>query len=173
MMNLNQDEKIVYLTMTYDYLEGSLPEGWSNVKAIWLDANQCGLSEIDAPFDIGYFTVESKPWKPNFEGGKIVAALAHVQDGAISVEIIASNNTQLCTSVPKYGETPAYIFQGTLSGQDKIVKEHISSMPGCAVENFQVKELARGQSWKIKAHYDYDLRPANMEGGKRASVGLQ
>lgn len=32
LMNMNMEDKVVYLTMTYDILEGPLPGGWENVK---------------------------------------------------------------------------------------------------------------------------------------------
>ena len=37
LMNMNMEDKVVYLTMTYDYIEGPLPKGWTNIKTIWLE----------------------------------------------------------------------------------------------------------------------------------------
>jgi hypothetical protein len=34
-MNMNMEDKVVYLTMTYDILDGPLPTGWKEVKAVW------------------------------------------------------------------------------------------------------------------------------------------
>jgi hypothetical protein len=42
LMNQNMDDRVVYMTMTYDYVEGR-PAGLDNVKAVWLDAAQCGF----------------------------------------------------------------------------------------------------------------------------------
>lgn len=46
LMNMNMDDAVVYLTMTYDYLPGELPKGWAETKSVWLDAFQCGTSEV-------------------------------------------------------------------------------------------------------------------------------
>jgi hypothetical protein len=68
LMNMNMNANVVYVTMVYDYLDGPLPAGWLDVKTVWLDAFQCGTSEIAPPKQNGAFTISSKPWKPNFEG---------------------------------------------------------------------------------------------------------
>lgn len=55
-------------------------------------------------------------------------------------------------------------------GQDKIAKDHISNMPGCEPNSFQVKEMKRDQSWAIHGNYDYSVREGNLEKGKQADV---
>jgi hypothetical protein len=35
LMNMNMEDKTVYLTMTYDIIDGPLPAGWQEVKAVW------------------------------------------------------------------------------------------------------------------------------------------
>lgn len=80
LMNMNMEDKVVYVTMTYDYLPGDLPKGWGETKSVWLDANQCSTSEVRAPKENGTFTIESKRWKPNFEG-KVISAMGHLHDG--------------------------------------------------------------------------------------------
>ena len=40
LMNMNMEDKVVYLTMTYDILDGALPTGWKDIKVVWFDANQ-------------------------------------------------------------------------------------------------------------------------------------
>lgn len=65
---MNMDDRVVYLTMSYDIVDGVLPKGWSDVKTIWLDANNCGSSDVDPPQEKGTFTITSIPWTPNFDG---------------------------------------------------------------------------------------------------------
>jgi hypothetical protein len=66
LMNMNPDDKVVYMTLTYDYVEGR-PAGFDNMKAIWLDAAQCGTSEVKAPKQSGKFMINST-WTANIEG---------------------------------------------------------------------------------------------------------
>ena len=80
LMNMNMEDKTVYLTMTHDILEGPLPKGWNGIKTFWLDVDSCRASEIHAPQQTGSFQVQSKPWVPNFEG-KILSSIGHLHDG--------------------------------------------------------------------------------------------
>jgi hypothetical protein len=80
LMNMNMDDRKVYITMTYDYLEGELPPGWMNTKTVWLDVDSCAVSEVKAPQQTGSFDIQSKPWTPNLEG-RIVDVIGHLHDG--------------------------------------------------------------------------------------------
>jgi hypothetical protein len=77
MMNMNMDDRVVYLTMTYDFIDGKLPTGYQNIKPVWLDVDQCGMSEVEAPEGQRQFSVDSKPWTPNIEGN-IVSLFGHL-----------------------------------------------------------------------------------------------
>jgi hypothetical protein len=48
LMNDNMDDKTVYVTVTYDVVDGIKPE-WDEVRVVWLDVNQCGTSERSWP----------------------------------------------------------------------------------------------------------------------------
>ena len=57
LMNMNTAAKQVYLTIYYDYVDGH-PKHMEEVKPVWLDAAQCGTSEISgrsagSKFDFG------------------------------------------------------------------------------------------------------------------------
>lgn len=62
------DDRLVYITQTYDYLPGPLPSGWSDIKPVWFDASNCWTGEVPAPQEKGAFVIESEPWRPNVEG---------------------------------------------------------------------------------------------------------
>lgn len=62
LMNMNEPNKVVYMTMTYDIIDGPLPPGWKNVKTVWFDARQCGTSEVQPPRQTGSFTITSGSW---------------------------------------------------------------------------------------------------------------
>jgi hypothetical protein len=169
LMNMNMEDKLVYVTMVYDFIDGPLPKGWMDVKPVWIDANQCGTSEVRPLKETGSFTIDSRPWNPNFEG-KIIEAMGHLHDGGVDIEIRASNTSALCTATAKYGESPDYFYRGTSMGGDKVAKNHISSMGGCRGENLKVKELKRGQSWSVRGNYDFSKYEGNLERGKQSEV---
>jgi hypothetical protein len=51
LMNMNLEDKLVYLTITYDYLDGH-PFN-DNVKPLWFDARNCGTSHVNPPSNQG------------------------------------------------------------------------------------------------------------------------
>jgi hypothetical protein len=81
-MNMHMEDKLVYLTMTYDILENQLPPGWNDTKVFYLDAASCLTSEIWPRKQTGSFTIESPTWKPNFEG-KLLGSVGHLHDGKL------------------------------------------------------------------------------------------
>jgi hypothetical protein len=85
-MNMHMEDKLVYLTMTYDILEGQLPPGWNNTKAFWLDAAACQTSEVQPPKESGSFAIESVPWAPNFEG-RLLWSVGHLHDGELLLDL--------------------------------------------------------------------------------------
>jgi hypothetical protein len=80
LMNMNKQDEVVYMTITYDYLEGR-PAGFDNMKAIWLDAAQCGTSEVVPPVQKGIYEVGAE-WIANLDG-EILGAGGHVHDGGM------------------------------------------------------------------------------------------
>ncbi|TLD20160.1 Diphthamide biosynthesis protein 2 [Venturia nashicola] len=161
------DDRVVYITQTYDYLPGPLPAGWQDIKPVWFDASNCWTGEVAAPQETGAYTIESQPWVPNFDGS-IVDIIGHLHDGGIAVDVLASPTGPVCTTKFRYSESPEFIFRGTMMGDDKPAVDHISSVEKCQVS--QVKEMKKDQSWTIRGRYDYNARSGNIEEGKQGSV---
>ena len=46
-MNENTEDKIVYLTMTYDFIPGHPFK--DDIRPLWFDVRQCGTSEVNPP----------------------------------------------------------------------------------------------------------------------------
>jgi hypothetical protein len=67
LMNENMEDKVVYLTISYDYVPG-LPARFDDMKPVWFDAAQCGTSEVRAPKQNGSFVITAPAWTANFEG---------------------------------------------------------------------------------------------------------
>src|ERR1700759_2593712 len=98
LMNMNMKEEIVYVTMMYDFFDGPMQEGWMDLKPVWLDADQCGMSDVHPPKSKGSFTLSSQAWTPNIEG-EVVGIGTHVHDGGKSLRIVVDNSTEACHSV--------------------------------------------------------------------------
>lgn len=75
-MNTDPTDKEVFLTVTYDIVDGH-PEGWSHLHPVWLDIQQCGTSEVIPDSKGSQFSVKYQ-WESDIDGeifgmgGKIV-----------------------------------------------------------------------------------------------------
>lgn len=171
LMNMNMQDSTVYITMTYDILEGALPQGWSDVKTVFLDANSCKSSEVPSPKGKTQFNIQSKPWKPNVEG-RIIDSIGHLHDGGVQIDILASGAKDLCKSNAVYSSKPEYVYRDTGMAMhgDKVAKDHISAMQGCGPKDVKVQKMSKDQSWQTKGFYDYNRRTANLEAGSPSEV---
>jgi len=172
LMNMNMQDSTVYITMTYDYTDGKLPAGWSDVKTVFLDANSCQSSEVPSPKGKQVFSIQSKPWRPTVEG-RIIDSMGHLHDGGTDIDIFSSGTSQpLCHSKAVYAGKPEYVFRdvGMAMHGDKVAKDHISNMEGCGPNDIGVKRMSKSQSWVTKGFYDYNKRTPDIEGGTPAEV---
>lgn len=170
LMNMNMEDRVVYLTMTYDYVEGKLPADYMDIKPIWFDADQCGMSEIHPPKEKGSFDVPAKAWYPNFEGEMVVMG-GHLHDGGTTAQMFV-NNALICDSKAAYSEKPEYVYKSTTAMPmgEKFAENHISSMNVCFFDQKQ-KKLDKSEAWTLKGFYDYDKYTGNLEGsGEQADI---
>jgi len=157
--------------MTYDFLDGKLPAEYLDVKPIWLDADQCSMSEVKAPQDNGTFSLAAKPWYPNFDGD-VISIGGHLHDGGFNAQVLVDNAT-VCDSVAKYAESPEFVFKGatTMASGEKFAEKHISSMNVCYYNEPKAMKLDKGKPWLLKGVYDYDKFAGNREAdGEQASI---
>jgi hypothetical protein len=173
LMNDNMEDKTVYVTVTYDVVDGIKPE-WDEVRPIWFDVNQCGTSELNTPkgksashlpsAKFGRLTRAAAfswkySWTSTFDGD-ILGAGGHLHDGGTHLTI-AADDKMVCDSQATYGATPAYVGKEMHVGS---AKEHISNMTFCMPPKLGVTELKRGQNWTIEAFYDLEKRKAVLHG---------
>jgi hypothetical protein len=59
LMNDNMQDKVVYLTITYDVIQGH-PANYDDIKPIWFDLAQCSTSEVPPPQQAGM--MYDRPW---------------------------------------------------------------------------------------------------------------
>jgi hypothetical protein len=191
LMNMNKATQTVFLTMTFEYLDGPLPAGWKDIKPIWFDIDQCGISEVPSPQDKNQFSIASRPWKPQFDG-QVVAVGGHMHDGGVNVEVLQSPTEPVCDSRTAYAETPEYITGPGLMNMDMGSSsagghshggnmKHISSMVACTQgeqgsSSAKVKAftkpimVSQDQSWIIKANYDYGKYEGEKTNGKWGDI---
>jgi hypothetical protein len=167
LMNENMQDKVVYLTMTYDIVDGN-PEDYDNVKPVWFDVAQCLTSEWPAPYNNGSYTVPSTTWVANVEGD-VLGAIGHLHDGGQRVTLDVDGK-QICSSDAAYGEKPEFVSPMTM-GHAGSATSHISSMTACVNNDIGIKEVKKGQVWQLKADYDYDKNKGDLhENGKQENV---
>jgi hypothetical protein len=188
LMNMNKATQTVFLTMTYEYLDGPLPQGWKDIKPIWFDINQCGISEVASPQGKSQFSVASNAWKPQFEG-TVVAVGGHMHDGGVNVQVMKSEGDEVCDSRTAYAETPEFVTGPGLMSEMSIASghshggnmKHISSMVACTAGNaFDASArirafdkpvvVSKDQQWVIKANYDYDKHEGEKTNGKWGDI---
>jgi hypothetical protein len=186
-MNEKPEDRIVYLTMTYDYVEGR-PAGFSNFRTIWLDVAQCGTSEVRPPVQTGKFNI-SQSWTANLNGD-ILGGGGHLHDGGTNL-VLDVDGKEVCNSVAKYTKTngTGAMGGGAMGGMGamKLVDleasislrkrdgpslggEHISSMSSCSGKALAINKLQKGQKWKITGYYDYDQHGGMQSHGKQSNV---
>lgn len=100
LMNMNPDAKDVWLTMYWDYIEGH-PKHFAEVKPVWLDVDQCGISEVWGRNAGSKFEIKASPWTANFDG-EVVFAAGHLHDGGTEIDILVDGKL-VCRSEATYG----------------------------------------------------------------------
>ncbi|KAF2435222.1 hypothetical protein EJ08DRAFT_730321 [Tothia fuscella] len=167
LMNENMEDKIAYLTMTFDYVPGD-GAGFDDMRPVWFDAAQCSTSEVKAPKQSGAFMVAAKAWTANFEG-EVVGSAGHMHDGGDHLTLDVSGTGVVCDSVASYGGSAEYTSKAM--GHAHSATAHISKMSICMGNALKVKQLNKGQVWTLKAYYDYNKNKGMLHGdGKQATV---
>lgn len=138
LMNYFTTAQTVYVQITYTYATGTDGTAKKAVTPLWLDEIPCGNSEFSAPF--GYSDTVANISSPI--SGAIVGAAGHLHDHSANLQLRdTSQNRSLCTSLPGFGETPAFV--------DTQNKKRISSMTTCANAGY----VAQGDNLRLNARY--------------------
>ncbi|QDS77030.1 hypothetical protein FKW77_006552 [Venturia effusa] len=194
--NMNADDKTLYYTMVWDYIEG---HGLQNdVSMAWNDIRNCGSSEANPPEKQTKFTLDNT-WTSTVDA-EIIGGFGHLHDGGVSCTLTV-DGAKACDSKASYGSKPGYTsmphdmnmgphairFQAPkvrAEKENENVKmdrrakretrvahmppvKRISDMSLCAGDAMLVKQLKKGQVWKIDAVYDFDVN-----GGMKGDDGL-
>jgi len=154
LMNENPEDRVVWLTVTYDIVDGHPFK--DEIKTIWLDVRQCGTSQVNPPskvFAVGY------NWTSSFNG-EYIGANPHLHDGGthLSVHI---RDAMVCDSESVYGGKEQYISHSSGHGGHAAMGEmkHISEQPICDGSKSPTRVIKKGDKLAIKAYYDLEKYP--------------
>jgi hypothetical protein len=175
LMNDNMKDAIVYLTLTFDWVDGH-PAGWDDMKPVWFDVAQCLTSEWPAPYEKGKYTIPASIWPANFDGD-VIGAAGHLHDGGQSVTLEVDGKP-VCVSEASYGGSPEFVGKPmggahAPGGGDHAGGgfAHISKMSLCVGDTMKQKKVVKGQFWKLRAAYDYEKNGGNHHtNGKQSNV---
>jgi len=199
LMNMNPGAKTVYLTMYYDYVEGH-PAHFQEVKPVWFDVAQCGISEVGGRTAGAKFDISATPWRANFEG-EVLQAGGHLHDGGTEIRLQVDGKN-VCTSTPTYGSDQEIMTRARAAIKGQVLPlpeggsspaapmgkmagghagmKHIMAMTICSDSNegqkgmpvvpWGIRNVKKGQSWVLRASYDYK-KYAGMKKGNTNNMG--
>jgi hypothetical protein len=151
LMNQNMEDKNVYLTITYDVVDGHPFK--DDLKCVWFDIRQCGSSEVNPPKGQNKFTVDYS-WKSTING-QVIGSIGHLHDGGENITLtVDGKNT--CNNLARYGTKPEYVQKTAMGHHSGGALTHISELPACYGSQFPLKEMKAGQNWTIAANYDFN-----------------
>ncbi|GGS36425.1 hypothetical protein [Actinokineospora fastidiosa] len=103
-MNMDQVEHKVYFTVTYQHVPANTA-GMREVTPVWLDADNCGISEHPVPEGESHTKWQ---WTSSIEG-TVVGAGGHLHDGGESITLRnLTTGEDICESRAAYELTPEY-----------------------------------------------------------------
>jgi hypothetical protein len=153
LMNLDNQEKWVWLTITFEYFEGFSPE-YKQSKIIWMSIgnDRCG-EKIANPFGspnvtstlhpkVMTFSEHSIPWTARKEG-LLLGTNAHMHDGGLGIDVFQNDN-KICSSFPQYNMT---------TGMPGMAGMHIDRYKGCEFDS--PIPLKVGDRMYLRANYDF------------------
>ncbi|KAF2396917.1 hypothetical protein EJ06DRAFT_178100 [Trichodelitschia bisporula] len=196
LMNLEDAEKFVWITISYDVLPGDLKKEIKVGRMLWQsldtsDTSMCtGAVNPFGPLNVTAmmqpirrrFSEHTIPWTaPN--DGTILLTGGHMHDGGISVDTVHNGQT-ICESVAQYGrragnagsEGPGHgghsrrqIPAGDYNNMDI---DHILEQTRCIYS--KGRSLKKGDKLWIRANYDFDKHPGmkNQKGELDEIMGI-
>jgi hypothetical protein len=165
LMNLQDKEQWVWLTISYEYLDGHKPD-YKDGRMLWMSIGplsiQCGGASKPSPWGptnltlaqqpkFEVFSEHSKPWSAPRDGW-ILATGGHMHDGGTSLQVF-HNDKVICTSEPTYakeGHGMGGMKKRQIKGDGKSNDEipHIKKQEGCKF--LEGKPMKKGDTLYIQ-----------------------
>jgi hypothetical protein len=176
LMNMDDREKWVWVTLNWDYLEGQHSE-YKEGKILWMSIgpDRCGNNKPN-PFGPSNLTDSQQPLKEKFTeysipwvapaDGYIMGGNGHLHEGGVATSIFI-NDKSFCTSHPHYTKNSGPAVGGMghgrkrqlmgSHGEENTQIEHIDKQGGCLYpEGIRFK---KGDNLYINADYDFTKHP--------------
>ncbi|KAF2663348.1 hypothetical protein BT63DRAFT_461457 [Microthyrium microscopicum] len=189
LMNMQDKEQWVWLTISYEYLDGHQPD-YKDGRMLWMSIGpigiRCGGAAVKSPWGpsnltlaqqpkLDVFSEHSLPWVAPRDGW-ILATGGHMHDGGVNLQVF-HNDKLICTSTPTYahdghgmgGMRKRQIKGGEKSNDDI---DHIKKQEGC---NFlEGRPMKKGDTLYIAANYDFKRFPGmkNKKGELDEVMGI-
>jgi len=192
LMNMEDKEKWVWITMNFEYLDGPQPD-YKVGKPIWMSIGigpgaWCpGDDYTKNPFGASNITISqqpkalrfsehSMPWRA-LQDGYILSTGGHMHDGGVSTEIF-KNDALLCDSLPHYAKTtqghhPMHDRRQISGGATSNTEiEHIEKQDPCLY--MEGVPLKKGDQMYMKVNYDFEKYPGikNKKGELDEIMGI-
>jgi stress up-regulated protein Nod 19 len=153
LMNETTEDKVVYLTITYDVVDGHPFK--DDIKTVWFDVRNCGPSDIEPPEGKNQFSL-SYNWTANMDG-EVIGSIGHLHDGGLDTTL-SIDGVKTCKNVAEYGTKTEYIQKSAKGHHSAGSLAHISNLQACYGNQIPHKDMKKGQNWVLTANYDFDQR---------------
>ncbi|KAF2431429.1 hypothetical protein EJ08DRAFT_660018 [Tothia fuscella] len=180
-MNMDEKEKWVWLTLNYDYID-HVPAGYKEAKVMWMSIgpNRCAsiFSNTVEPNPFGESNITallqpkktvlsefSFPWVAP-KDGYIMGMNGHLHNGGTEIEVF-HNGESICKSSPKYGPGGASHMKrqmGPVGGVDynNTSIDNIVAHNGCWAD--PPRRFKKGDKVYIRSDYDFTKHPGTKNG---------
>jgi hypothetical protein len=178
LMNMDDIEKWVWVTVTYELLEGPHPD-YRQGKTVFMSIGQssCDGLNVTNPFGAPNITAYQVPKSDMFEensipwrspqNGYVLSTGGHMHDGGLTTEIF-QNGKLICDSVAEYGKAKAkpgapghshggrkrQVEMNSASVANMAEAEHIQSQRVCDYNDGI--PLSKGDSMHLKVKYNFN-----------------
>jgi hypothetical protein len=162
---LNTPKDVEY-SIEWEYVPGR-PEGWGDVRGIWVDVAPCSamMSDIEPPEGKQKFKISGPEWVSTING-RLLNTVGHMHDGGTAVSITKNGKT-VCESQAVYNGNPDYIPSPEAILKGAIEMSHISRYTPC----INIGEIKKGDVIGISADYDFDKwKPIRNKVGVESDV---
>jgi hypothetical protein len=155
-MNMRPQPVRLFVTYTYEYLEGIPPAGWLNIKPVWVDVGNCSHAAV--PVQKGpTFNLTGRTWISYIEG-PMLGASGHVHNGGSEVQLV-HNGEQAYVLNFGYGASSEPVQSPALENPNPRLHRRQAGMPGMKyISNTTIcvdlGTLKMGDTLRVEASYD-------------------
>jgi hypothetical protein len=143
--------KDLEFSIEWEYIDGK-PEGYGDVRGLWLDIAPCGamMSDLPPPHGKKQFKFESQETWTSSIDGRLLNTVGHMHDGSTEFHIL-QNGKNICTSKAVYDDNPEYIPAAEAISKGATLMSHITRYTPC----LDIGEIRKGDKFTVAADYDF------------------